>query len=183
MAAAVATGLFTLGGVIVGPLVNGAATDALERRREGWAAQKDARLFMLVMRVSLFAMAEALEDEWQWDDPSVVVKTNLADWDDQFAMSSPRRCPSRLVHRLPSRAHPPEMTHAAPRDGTRIGQEDADYLRGLIDNRWRRWRRWRQWPFRALPACAKWSALPLVPGFDRRMRTRSSPKRALIPAV
>jgi hypothetical protein len=25
------------------------------------------------------------------------------------------------------------MTHAAPRAGTRIGQEDADYLRGLSD--------------------------------------------------
>jgi hypothetical protein len=30
-------------------------------------------------------MAEALEDEWQWDDLCVVVETNLADWGDQFA--------------------------------------------------------------------------------------------------
>jgi hypothetical protein len=135
MDAAVSTGLFTLGGVIVGGLVNGGVTYAVERRREGWVAQKDARLFMPRLSRLSFAMGAALDDQWSWDELCVVVEANLDDWEDQYAEVFAGTLPFDDWFTVYKAVRPlQQMTHTAPRNGTRIGPKDAEYLRGLIDN-------------------------------------------------
>jgi hypothetical protein len=134
MDAAVATGLFTLGGVIVGGLVNGGVTYAMERRREGWVAQKDARLFMPRLMRLAFAMGDAMEHEWPWENLCVVVESNLQDWEDQYNEVFAGTLPFDDWFTVYAAVRPLEkMTHTAPRDGGRIGRQDADYLHDLIE--------------------------------------------------
>jgi hypothetical protein len=74
------TGLFALGGVIVGGVVNGAVTFTMERRREGWAARKEARNFLpRIMRCrNILSKGADRGVLWELVDDGIAV--NLQSW-------------------------------------------------------------------------------------------------------
>ena len=79
---AVATGLFALGGVCVGGFVQAAVAHRMERRREGWAARRSARLFMpSLVRVGM-ATSGAVEHGYTWEQLQLVAEANLERWDE-----------------------------------------------------------------------------------------------------
>jgi hypothetical protein len=82
----VVTGLFTLGGVVVGGAVNGGVTYAMERSRAGWAARRSARLFAPALYRLAFAAAHAEEHTTTYADLARVAEANLTDWPEHSAV-------------------------------------------------------------------------------------------------
>jgi hypothetical protein len=76
----VTTGLFALGGVVVGGFVNGAVTYSMERRREGWAARRAARLFAPCLHRLAYAADSSLREGTSWAELADVVPANLEEW-------------------------------------------------------------------------------------------------------
>lgn len=129
------TGLFTLAGAIVGGLIAGTVTFGMERRREGWTAKRDARLFQPALtRISL-ASYQAVEERWAW---SVlcgdVITTNLAEWDEyQKVFAGTLRWDDWFTIYKAVRAAE-QLTHMAPETpGARIKSGDAKRLEDLAD--------------------------------------------------
>jgi hypothetical protein len=85
MDGATATGLFTLGGVIVGGVINGGVTYAIERRRDGWTAKKDARLFIPHLHRMWLAANDVLDRTRSWDALHEVLDENLPHWEQRYA--------------------------------------------------------------------------------------------------
>lgn len=62
------------------------------------------------------------------------METNLHDWEEQYAEVFAGTLPFDDWFTVYAAVRPLErLTHTAPRDGGRIGSQDADYLHGLIE--------------------------------------------------
>lgn len=137
MDAAVTTGLFALGGVIVGGVVNGTITYAIERSREGWAARRSARMFGPALHRLHLAAGHSLDHPTTWAELAEVVEINLdawpehadvfagsLDWDQWFEIYAAVRAWEQFTWNLPPN---PDQTLIRP------GTDDAKYIDGLID--------------------------------------------------
>lgn len=81
MSTAVATGLFTLGGVVVGGLLQGSTSWWMERRRDDWAARKAARLTARIFARCRFVLKAARDSEhMSWRAVALEIEESLARW-------------------------------------------------------------------------------------------------------
>ena len=128
----VVTGLFALGGVLIGSTFQGVLNAISERRRDGWAARKAARLFHPRLMRFVMAQAEARQHGWTWGDLIIVVETNLEDWDgfaDVFAGTLEYEDWFKVYASVRGLQ---QLTWTDDRDAP-IGDDDAEYLDGLIE--------------------------------------------------
>jgi hypothetical protein len=117
----VTTALFTLAGVIVGGVLNNIMSHLLEQRRAGWEGKSHARLFAPRMMRLALAFAQAIDDEWTWEDACMVVEANLDDFWTEFAPAFAGTFSDVEWMAVYTAVRPMErLTHTAPRDGTRI---------------------------------------------------------------
>lgn len=129
---ALITGAFALGGVIVGGALNNWLSYTLERRREGWAGTKAARLlFPRIGRID-FSLQEAAAERWSWNRLCNVIESNLDGFWTEFAdtitgtfafeeWAQVYAAVQRLEH----------LRYTALRDGTRITEADQESLRNV----------------------------------------------------
>jgi hypothetical protein len=128
----VVTGLFVLGGVLVGGTLQGILNAITERRRDGWAARKAARLFHPRLMRFVMAQGEARQHGWTWADLIIVVESNLEDWDsyaDVFAGTLEYDDWFKVYAAVRGLQ---QMTWTVDRDA-QIGDDDAEYLDGLME--------------------------------------------------
>jgi len=128
MNAAVATGLFALGGVLVGGFI----TYVMERRREGWIAKKDARLFIPHLRHLRVTTDEALENGWPWQDLCRAAEEDIPHWEVRYAeVFAGTLTPGQWTTVYSAVRNFQEMTRTARRDGTRITEGDRQKLQAM----------------------------------------------------
>lgn len=75
-----AAAIFGLVGVVIGGLLQGGWTWVIERRREGWAARRAARLFAPALHRCHLAMDRALSHATTWGELTTVIEANVHDW-------------------------------------------------------------------------------------------------------
>lgn len=81
IASALTTGVFTLGGVIVGGLLNSLVSLRLERRSDRRAARKALRLFGPQLTDAMWAIDRAIQAK-EWGKLPEAVEGRLAQWDE-----------------------------------------------------------------------------------------------------
>jgi hypothetical protein len=131
MSTALTTGLFTLGGVVVGGSLQGVIAWAQERRRYGWEARKAARLFAPRLMRFVMAQSEARENGWTWGELCGVVEVNIGDWEEFATVFA-----GTLRHEQWSSVYAAvrglqQMTLTTRRQDV-IGQSDDAYLDALM---------------------------------------------------
>jgi hypothetical protein len=128
----VITGLFALSGVLIGGSLQGILNAVMERRHDGWAARKAARLFNPRLTRFIAAQSEARTHGWTWGDLATVVEANLDDWDgyaDVFAGTLEYEDWFKVYLAVRGLE---QLTWTVDGDA-KIGDSDTEYLDGLME--------------------------------------------------
>ncbi|HEX2161416.1 MAG TPA: hypothetical protein VHF88_06305 [Thermoleophilaceae bacterium] len=144
MDSAVITGLFTLGGVVVGGVLNQALNHHLERRRAGWEAKKAARLFAPSLHRLHIAGEHGRTHAVTWDEMADLAKHELVgwethadvfagtiEWDDWFEIYSAVRVWQQIAEDPPRNEHGGLIRPGTP-DAKRLAEITEKALDGAL---------------------------------------------------
>lgn len=128
----VITRLFALGGVLIGGTLQGILNPITERRHDGWAARKAARLFNPRLMRFVAAQSEAREHGWTWDDLATVVEANLVDWDGYAGVFAGTLEFEDWLKVYTAVRGLEQLTWTVDRDAP-VGGDDTEYLEDLME--------------------------------------------------
>lgn len=132
IAPAVTTGVFTLGGVLVGGLLNSLVSVRLERRSDRRAVRKALRLFGPQLTGVMWAIDRATQAK-EWGKLPEAVGSSLAQWDEYAPVFAENLEWEEWQALLLTVMELQRLVETAPQGPAAITDEQASYLQGRFD--------------------------------------------------